>query len=172
MRHGELVSISWTSRGDSNFDLTTTKVAGSHTKQPSFNTLGRSPHTFHPTCFVHANAKLIQTLDVKQESCIPLHIIIHACSSDILTPSTHWTVGKIAQFLEKDTLFRTNAAKMHRSIAAKEVHIARYLFWGSGGKVCGYIVVLGGWWQAATAGDAVSLSASTDQPTHWKEQPL
>ena len=68
-------------------------------------------------------------------------------------------------FLEKDTLFRINAAKMHRSIAAKEVHIARYLFWGSGGKVCGYIVVLGRWWQATTAGDAVSLSASTNQPT-------
>ena len=107
-----------------------------------------------------------------QEPCITLHIIIvHACPSDILTRSTlhAW------YFFEKDTLFRTNAAEMHRSLAAKEtVHMARYLFWGSGGKVCGYIVVQLGirWWQAATAGDAVSLSASTVQPTHWKEQSL
>ena len=167
MRHGELVSIVGFSRGNPNFDLTTTKVAGSHTKQPSFNTLVRSPHTFCLPCIacvIFAWFKL-------------LNLAFRCISSSMLAPVIYLlleqcTVGKMPIFLEKDTLFRINAAKMHRSIAAKEVHIARYLFWGSGGKVCGYIVVLGRWWQATTAGDAVSLSASTNQPTHWKEQPL
>ena len=43
--------------------------------------------------------------------------------------SAHCALGKCLNFLGKDTLFGSDAAEMHRSVAAKEtVHIARYLF--------------------------------------------